>query len=124
MEHNKIIKALEICITEKERCRNCPYYNEAPCILILQRDALALIKELTEENERLKLDVAVCGAELSRYTENIVQMAKQDRADTVRKMQERLDKHFCHDPASLGVEQSLIMDVIEQIAKEMLEGEK
>lgn len=44
------------------------------------------------------------------------------RADTVRKMQERLDKHFCHDPAFLGVEQRLIMDVIDQIAKEMVEG--
>ena len=44
------------------------------------------------------------------------------RADTVREMQERLDKHFCHDPAFLGVEQRLIMGVIDEIAKEMLEG--
>lgn len=42
------------------------------------------------------------------------------RADTVRKMQERLEKHFCHDPAFLGVEQRLIMAIIERIAKEMV----
>lgn len=43
------------------------------------------------------------------------------KADTVRKIQDRLDKHFCHDPAFIGIEQRLIMSVVDRIAKEMLE---
>lgn len=79
------------------------------------------VEELTEENERVKLDVEVCGAELSRYTENIVQMAKQDRADTVRKMQERLkaecNKYLLHSTITI-----MLHHHIDKIAKEMLEG--
>ena len=70
----------------------------------------ANIKGLTEENEKIGIENFDLVCELSRIKE-----------DTVRKMQERLDKHFCHDPAFLGVEQRLIMDVIDQIVKEMLE---
>jgi hypothetical protein len=76
------------------------------------------IKELTEENERLKLDVEVCGAELSRYTENIVQMAKQDRADTVQKMQSEIEKRCIKG----GIYPAFVASTIDQIAKEMLEG--
>ena len=43
------------------------------------------------------------------------------KADTVRKMEDLFDKYFCHDPAFLVVEQRLIMDIIDQIAKETLE---
>lgn len=55
MEREQIIKALECCTT-LDGCEKCPYYNKASCGANLRRDALALIKELTEENERLKAD--------------------------------------------------------------------
>ena len=103
-------------------CQAC-HYNKfiAGCRDELCGDALALIKsqeqrikELTEENERLRAS--------SIDYRNIPYIKAEAKADTVRMMQDRLDKHFCHDPAFLGVEQRLIMDVIDQIAKEMLEG--
>ena len=151
MDKEQIIKALECCGDKNRNCSDCTFRNiwSGKCIGELSRNALALIKELTEdaaswkeiaecyqklfedgyddkvrlteENERLKLDVEVCGAELSRYTENIVQMAKQDRADTVRKMQERLKAHF-DTYTDEDEETALYMrNLIDQIAKEMLE---
>ena len=55
MELNRddIIKALECCSseeTEKFNCEVCPYRDKC-CNVGLLRDALSLIKELTEENE-------------------------------------------------------------------------
>lgn len=87
-----------------------------------ERDAerLKQVAKLTEENERLRAIPEQLHKEMS---ERIVEERKIERKLAVRKMQERLDKHFCHDPAFLGVEQRLIMDVIDQIAKEMLEGD-
>ena len=76
-----------------------------------------------EEVERLNKEVDRL-SQVVLYHEGITQMEVDEaKVDTVKKMQERLDKHFCHDNAFLGVEQRLIMDVIDQIAKEMLEGQ-
>lgn len=123
----KIIEALEICITEKGRCRNCPYYNEAPCIHILQRDALSLIKELTKENERLTADNEWLKREVNTNEEDYTKVAKnfynKGKADTVRKMQERL-KHHLEKPEFPWDSFTVAEEVIDQIAKEMLEGEK
>jgi predicted nuclease with TOPRIM domain len=74
------------------------------------RDALALIKELTEENERLRDTAYHLECEVHR-----------ERADTVRKMQERLNEAFKHYPQRCG---ECCKEKVDQIAKEMLEGEK
>ena len=72
-----------------------------------------------EANGISKIHPKMCGC----YKNN-ADFENKIKADIVRKMQDRLGKHFCHDPAFLGVEQRLIMDIIDQIAKKMLEGEK
>lgn len=77
------------------------------------------IKDLIEKNERLRAIPEQLHKEMS---ERMIEERKIERKLAVREMQERLNKHFCHDPAFLGVEQRLIMDVIDQIAGEMLEG--
>lgn len=125
----QIKNVLEHCAnwTAETGCKGCPY--EDNCINEdVIKAALALItsqeqriKELTEENERLRAIPEQLHKEMS---ERMVEERKIERKLAVRKMSERLDKRFCHDPAFLGVEQRLIMDVIDQIAKEMLEGEK
>lgn len=133
LNREQIIKALECCTRGRRNkddrpCNECPY-NE--CNLVggtserqiagtcqgwLMKDALSLIKELTEENEKLRNDRgALCSHLVCAEIEK-----RNTIADTVQKMKDRLDKHFCHDPAFLGVEQRLIMDVIVQIAKEIL----
>jgi hypothetical protein len=120
-------------------CQAC-HYNKfiAGCRDELCGDALALInsqeqriKELAEENERLREEKVVA---LRSTIENAKANAK---ADTVRKMQERLKEA----PIKVGLPlfglqtkdevedyaNELILqmrDAIDQIAKEILEGEK
>ena len=83
--------------------------------------------KLTEENESLSAYVENLQHANTHLSNTLWDEVRETNIattiDTVRKMQERLNKHFCHDPAFLGVEQRLINDVIDQIAKEMLEGE-
>ena len=55
MEKEQIIKALECC--SKDDCDNCPN-NFGNCYSNLAKDALALTKELTKENERLSTALA------------------------------------------------------------------
>ena len=62
MEHNReqIIKALECLTGEPMFCRECAYNGVGAfsCRKDLAKDALSLIKELTEENERLRAELA------------------------------------------------------------------
>lgn len=123
LNRERIMQGLECCKGSYD-CFTCDIY-ERGCAGFrdgLARDALAIINELTEENERLSGKVAEYEEERKYHFEMSRKRIAEAKADTVRKMQERLDKHFCHDPAFLGVEQRLIMDVIDQTAKEMLEG--
>lgn len=73
-------------------------------------DALALIRELTEENERL---TALLDARCDRCIE-------RERADTVRKMQERL-KEKRIKPEFPWDDFFITETDIDQIAKELLE---
>ena len=51
----QIIKALECCEKEEKSCHSCPLTRDySPCSKTMARNALALIRELTEENESLK----------------------------------------------------------------------
>lgn len=63
MERDQIIKALECCTyggdktkSQVEVCSPCPYFYEGNCTQLLKEHALALIKELVKENERIKAD--------------------------------------------------------------------
>lgn len=118
--------ALALINSQEQRIKELAEENERLTRLanLRQRDldnANDLLFKAEDENERLKAQ------KYYMHSDGRIEMiptVESVRADTVRKMQERLDKRFCHDPAFLGVEQRLIMGVIDQIAKEMLEGEK
>ena len=89
-------------------------------------DALALIYELTKENERLKnritCQVVLPDEKLEEIKNDCLSRVELDikaiEADTVRKMFERITEH-----ATNGYPRKVRLDVIDQIAKEMLEGD-
>ena len=127
LKRDDIIKALECCsseITSEFNCDACPYRSKG-CNASLLRDALSLIKELAEECASLNDENERLRASTIDYR-NIPNIVADARADTVRKMQERLeelytDKLITDDmTVSIGV----IKQNIKDIAKEMLEGEK
>lgn len=195
MEREQVIKALECCADDSRNgCATCPRNtkytaNLQECMELLMRDALALIKELTEERDgyenlahtaietqnrmsdtieelteeakhkeakynelyeeyesmaksvneasdlirKLKHDKEILNLEIERLKiiceSYMLQYGtvvhkefwlKQERADTVRKMQEELKKTFS---ALCKGEMSDLYRIIDQIAKEMIEGE-
>ena len=56
-DYDKVAKGLEAHLKGNSRCEGCPYPNNGLCGDKLMADALALIRELAEENERLKKQV-------------------------------------------------------------------
>ena len=138
MERNReeIIKALECCVKEWD-CAFCRF-SKLECASI-KRDALALIKELTEENERLKAENARYEAEnhaqfdkwlkleeaTKRHHSELFEEAKiAVKEDTVRKMQERLMMRERIIEAYGTRWKVIYSSAIDQIAKEMLEGDE
>ena len=109
LNREQIIKALERCLVESN-CTGCPLHHqyETDCLKYAGEKALSLIKELTEENESLSQSLA--------NTKSILANCK---TDTVRKMQEKLKGAFNFGHTIL---EKSICDIIDQIAKEMLEG--
>ena len=96
LNREQIIKALECCGVgcELRSCTSeCPYFSipledTEDCCDVLARDALALIKELTEENERARSHIG----RLKKYDEKRdvalhARLVAEARADTARKME-------------------------------------
>ena len=88
LNREQIIKALECCKSPlSSDCENCSYTGKRledgvyeGCVNCLVGDALSLIKELTEENERLSQSLA-----------NSKSILANSKADTVRKMETKSD---------------------------------
>ena len=112
MEREQIIKALEICTDDKtESCEGCPFIEIGACHRSsMLKLALSLIKELTEEVDCLKDN-----------NEHLAVFLTETKADTVRKMKERLKDVFCSDSENIRNTDGYIRYVIEKTAKEMLE---
>ena len=55
-KREQIIKALECCHTQGKDCLSCPYENDHSNCVYLDKNALSLINELTEEIKDLEAD--------------------------------------------------------------------
>ena len=140
----QVKKALKCCgeYTHGTTCNNCPYMhieladNEI-CSNRMSQDALALItsqeqriKELTEENERMKKALntgmyivrSYRGSGNSAHLRELVRVRMDAvRADTVRKMLEKLHaRKVSYGNITFRV---VPLDDIDHVAKEILEGE-
>ena len=128
LNREQIIKALECCQTQYDRnCYECPYgrhrtrsISVITCSSILRKDLLSLVNELTEENERLSGKVAEYEEERKYHFEMSRKRIAEAKADTVRKMQERLhERKVSYGNITFRV---VPIDDIDQIAEEMAEG--
>lgn len=128
LNREQVIKALECCA--KGDCDNCPC-SFGDCYYNLARYALALIRELTEEKERIAHESA-CHRQtvidnLRESLEFLDEETERVRAETVRKFAERL-KAEMDDVARCEFNGQIYFCVskgfVDQIAQEMLEGDK
>jgi L-fucose isomerase-like protein len=125
LKREDIIKALEYCGTSYSCNEKCPFVpnthkGSLGCSEELMLTALALIKELTEENERLR-------EKADRHLENLKAVLEERdentiKADTVRKMQERLMETAFSIP--MCPSKIIYADNVNVIAKDMLEGDE
>ena len=138
LNREQIIKALECCAyggdatkTQVEVCLPCPYFNEGNCTDILKENALSLIKELTEENERLRGCVkskeeveAIMRATYEPLVKEILkEQIDKAIADTLSELKNRLTREI---GTYLGISIIRVEDMfnlIDKIAKEMIGGE-
>lgn len=143
LNRDQIVKALECCSSSDcvSACESgCPYwggaYDTCPCNddpNFIVKKALSLIKELTEENERLRAENAKYEAEnhaefnkwlkleeaTKRHHAELFEDAKiAVKEETVREMQDRFNRVF----GGMDATQVLLRRTFDQIAKEMLES--
>lgn len=127
IDKENVIKALECCGCTKYdlQCDKCPLQKTMNCNRVLNRSALTLIKELTEEIKNLEADYERVyeQAEADIYG-NIADggtschwCADKTKADTVKKMQEKLND----TKIKIGSDYYIYANNVDVIAKEMLE---
>lgn len=84
------------------------------------------IKELTEENERLRENNIFLNATIGKNAQQALEVTLEEiekaKADTVRKMQERLKMYFGTYVLGYKIPLTEALKAVNQIAKEMLEG--
>ena len=131
MKPEDVMKALECCVVNSN-CNGCPfwegYVTHNNCLQIAIKNAIALLREKDAEIERL---TRICDSYVLQYGTAVDKEAflKHERADTVRKMQERLKACTevvgeCSVDNPLAENYSVVSeDTIDQISKEMLEEE-
>lgn len=118
LNRERIIKALECFHQRILNTDLAKKITESEMMAVL--DAIALINELTEDNK--------WSANRIIETDKMVWKLKAEnerlRADTVREMQERLEERLNRNSIFKGITMSAgetVYDVIDQIAKEMVE---
>ena len=100
LNRDETTKALMCCYTKESGCEGCPFENDPSKCAMLGYNSFRLLLELIEENKKL-------------------------RADTVRKMKERLKECFPDTVDEKAIYTAkCIMFAIDQVAKEMLEETK
>ena len=144
MKTEQIIEALECCIGHRtpEICPNCPnYLGCGECTARLRKEALALIKKQQDEIEEWQehymekfkenLPLEVRNELLKRENKYLrehmwdeVNQAKELAiSDTVKEIQTRFAVHFGTYTENDTVKIKDVFGLIDQIAKEILEGD-
>jgi hypothetical protein len=104
MEKEQIIKALECCCGMLP-CIECPYTEIEECAKQNTKDVIALIKELTEENEKLTINMNAYGLTAKRL------------AEENERLKEKADRHLDNLKAVLEErgENTIVADTVREI---------
>ena len=125
-----IKRGLECCANNDECVGEaCPYYATG-CENNMPKDALSLIKELTEENERLKnritCQVVLPDEKLEEIKNECLERVELDikaiQADTVTELVAGIKGILEFDIALTEEETGYIENRIDELVKEMVEG--
>ena len=125
MTEEQIIKALEYCFTrgfDESTCYECPFYTAtAKCTEDLRESVLDLINRQKAEIERLKRDIAIHEHVHEESNAAYQVLVKQAKSEAIKEFAERLKKHSFVDNLSLDGKETVYVDDIDKLVKEMTE---
>ena len=122
MTDNEIIKALKCCNGWDSRCLNCPLICEGVnCKEKLNNYTLDLINRQKAEIERLKRDIAIHEHVHEESNAAYQVLVKQAKSEAIKEFAERLKKHSFVDNLSLDGKETVYVDDIDKLVKEMME---
>lgn len=137
-KREEVIKALECCINhEGDNCPDCPYHYTVDgfnqnCKEDMCTDALALIKELTEEIKDLEADYdrvyeqveADIRGNMADGGTSCHWCIDGHRRDAIKQMQEKLSLHFGTYTDNDTVKVRDVFKLVGKFAEELLEGKR
>ena len=112
LNREQIIKALECCENEFcDACDNCPSppNTSGNCVVFVMRDALALIKELTEENE---------------MRSTIIQLLERDIADRDKMLESKVEEVYAEFMRDYKCMKEELEGMYEELAELRLERDE
>lgn len=105
MTDEQIIKALEYCSTDirENTCPKCAFYKKHRCSTLMLNAVSDIINHQKAKNERL------------------LQKLQQAKSKAIKEFAERLKKHSFVDNLSLDGKETVYVDDIDRLVKEMTE---
>ena len=131
MTDEQIIKALERCFTrgfDESTCYECPFYTAtAKCAEDLRDSVLDLINRQKAEIARLTAKILVKD-NINHYNTAQLRIAREElrtaKSEAIREFVERVKRYSFVDSLSLDGKETVYVDGIDSILKEMTEVEK
>ena len=116
MTDNEIIKALECCIYHHGKCTSCPLYAEVTTVCKEKKDnyVLDLINRQKAKIERLQKNIDG----LNIFTTNHMTVI---RLQAIKEFAEKLKEYSFLDNLSLDGKETVYVDDIDNLVKEMTE---
>lgn len=132
LNREQIIKAFECCHTLSSDCLSCPFLEDSKACASVSLMALALIKELTEENEKLNEKIRIRdeiidyrGKEILRHDKCIRTLHKEIeliKEEVAQKFADYLkEQSFCCDPGNGHSFDAIDIDELDDYVKKFLE---
>ena len=127
MTDNEIIKALEYCNTDvrENTCPKCAFYKKHRCSTLMLNAVSDLINRQKAEIERLTAKILVKD-NINDYNTAQLRIAREElrtaKSEAIKEFVERVKRYSFVDNLSLDGKETVYVDNINSIAKEMTEG--
>lgn len=131
MNENDVIKAMECCVDERKKCRECPYWELPQKCAGFHRDVLNLINQQKAEIEKLNAEVerqyeqaqADILGNMPDGGTSCHWCIEQHKAETVEEFAERIESKLANN-INIGLaEYQFVIADINAAAKEMKEAQ-
>ena len=126
MTDNEIIKALEYCNTDvrENTCPKCAFYKKHRCSTLMLNAVSDLINRQKAEIERLTAKILVKD-NINDYNTAQLRIAREElrtaKSEAIKEFVERVKRYSFVDNLSLDGKETVYVDNINSIAKEMTE---